>query len=317
MGVPFRVRRTHASLALAIVAALAGSATAATGSNAAPSVATPSSASPVPLDTASPSDTATALTQSAPASVTPAQPLSPSAVRYEPAVHISASGPVVRGAVRVNIADVLLHAYRAAADGAPTSCNLPVSLLAAIGQVESGSLVGRPLDAEHRTSVLGPVLNGNGFSAIRDTDQGKWDGDATWDRAVGPMQFIPGTWEIFGADGDGDGKANPQDVEDAAAATAAYLCYGGRDLAQPADRRAAIFSYNHSQAYLDLVTTYQQRYAALGLDDDVALTGLPTDISLAASPVASYGGASGDTEPAGAGSHGSKKKRARAATDTP
>jgi membrane-bound lytic murein transglycosylase B len=50
---------------------------------------------------------------------------------------------------------------------------------------------------------------------------------------MGPMQFIPGTWRLFGVDGDGDGVADPQDVEDASAATAAYLCYGGRDLSHP------------------------------------------------------------------------------------
>ena len=151
----------------------------------------------------------------------------------EPAVRIAATGNPAGTTVQADIADVLLQAYRSAAAGSPATCNLPVSLLAAIGQVESGSLVGRPIDAEHRTSVLGPLLDGNGFAAIPDTDRGRWDGDTTWDRAVGPMQFIPSTWSGFGVDGDGDGEANPQDVEDAAAGTAAYLCYGGRDLSRP------------------------------------------------------------------------------------
>ncbi len=207
-----------------------------------------------------------------------------------PAVQVVTTGEVVHAAVKVDIADVLLEAYQAAAAGAPEGCHLPVSLLAAIGQVESGSLVGRPLDAEHRTSVLGPVLDGNGFAAISDTDHGRWDGDATWDRAVGPMQFIPGTWARFGVDGDGDGVAHPQDIEDAAAATAAYLCYGGRDLSQPADRRAAILSYNHSEAYLRLVSTYQERYAKQGLDDALTVAGLPTSISLTATPTGTEDG---------------------------
>jgi hypothetical protein len=189
----------------------------------------------------------------------------------------------------VDIADVLLDAYQAAVAGSPVACHLPVSLLAAIGQVESGSLAGRPIDAEHRTSVLGPVLDGNGFAAIPDTEQGRWDGDTRWDRAVGPMQFIPGTWRAFGADGDGDGVAHPQDVEDAAAGAAAYLCYGARDLSRPADLRSAILSYNHSDAYLQLVTTYQQRYASLGLDGGAPVTGLPTSISLIATPVGEPG----------------------------
>ena len=38
---------------------------------------------------------------------------------------------------------------------------------------------------------------------------GRLDGDDTWDRAVGPMQFIPSTWAWSGRDGDGDGVAQP------------------------------------------------------------------------------------------------------------
>ncbi|NUS51519.1 MAG: lytic transglycosylase domain-containing protein, partial [Nocardioidaceae bacterium] len=190
----------------------------------------------------------------------------------------------------------------------PTSCHLPVSLLAAIGQVESGSLVGHPVDAQHRTSVLGPVLDGNGFAAIRDTDHGRWDGDPTWDRAVGPMQFIPSTWERFGVDGDGDGEANPQDLEDATAATAAYLCYGGRDLSQAPDLRSAVLSYNHSQAYLELVLTYQARYAALGLDDEGVVRGLPTSIALNATPVGTMDGWSSSRTVTHTKHHGSGTK---------
>jgi hypothetical protein len=211
-----------------------------------------------------------------------------------PAIRIAATGSSmgVQG-VRVDIADVLLAAYRAAVTRAPAGCHLPVSLLAAIGQVESGSLVGWPVDRRHRTSVLGPVLDGHGYATIADTDAGRWDGNATWDRAVGPMQFIPGTWRTFGVDGDGDGVANPQDVEDAAASTAAYLCYGSRDLSDPAVLRAAILSYNHSPAYLGLVLTYQERFAGLGLDDGTTVAGLPTHLALSAVEAAPDGWAAG------------------------
>jgi hypothetical protein len=211
-----------------------------------------------------------------------------------PAVRIAATGASlgVRG-VRVDIADVLLRAYSAAVTRAPAACHLPVSLLAAIGQVESGSLLGRPVDRRHRTAVLGPVLDGHGYAAIADTDGGQWDGNATWDRAVGPMQFIPSTWRMFGVDGDGDGVANPQDVEDAAASAAAYLCYGGRDLSDPVALRAAILAYNHSPAYLGLVLTYQQRFAGLGLDDGTTVAGLSTHLALSAVQVAPDGWAAG------------------------
>ena len=295
MGVPLRVRRLNTPLALGLVLALAG-------------VASPAShrGAPAPLVASSVSATADDGASEPAASVTPVDPTQAFSALpvYPPAVRIAADAPAVRNAVHVDIADVLLTAYRSAVDGSPASCHLPVSLLAAIGEVESGSLVGRPIDAQHRTSVLGPLLDGHGFAAIPDTDQGKLDASTEWDRAVGPMQFIPATWRTFGVDGDGDGVANPQDVEDASAATAGYLCYGGRDLARPADMRTAILSYNHSDAYLNLVTTYQQRYAGLGLDDSGALTGLPTNISLIATPMPTVdavrtGSPSPDTRPTG------------------
>jgi hypothetical protein len=198
------------------------------------------------------------------------------------AVSLSATSPAIRveavpaapaGTTTVPLADVLLAAYTSAVEHAPAACHLPVSLLAAIGQVESGSLVGRPMDVDHRTSVLGPVLDGHGYAAVPDSDQGRIDGDTVWDRAVGPMQFLPSTWRRFGVDGDHDGVADPQDVEDAAAGTAAYLCYGARDLSDPRDLRAAVLSYNHSGAYLDLVMTYERRFRRLGLDSERPLAG--------------------------------------------
>ncbi|MBC9820207.1 lytic transglycosylase domain-containing protein [Terrabacter sp. MAHUQ-38] len=128
-------------------------------------------------------------------------------------------------------------------------------LLAAIGEVESSSLRGRSLDARHDVvpPVRGPALSGGSFAAIHDTDGGRFDGDPVWDRAVGPMQFIPGTWRLWGADANGDGVADPQNVEDATLAAARYLCAGGRDLTRPDDLRAAVRSYNHSDRYVRTV----------------------------------------------------------------
>jgi hypothetical protein len=164
------------------------------------------------------------------------------------------AGPVSDD-VRLHVSALLWRAYAGAVDRSPTSCHLPLSLLAAIGQVESGSLSGRHLDAAHRVvpAVFGPELDGHGFAAIADTDHGELDADTRWDRAVGPMQMTPGTWAVWGQDGDDDGVADPQDIEDATTSAAAYLCSGGRDLGDPADLTAAILDYNHSPAYLRLV----------------------------------------------------------------
>jgi len=149
---------------------------------------------------------------------------------------------------------LLRAAYTSAAEK-QRACRIPVMLLAAIGEVESSSLRGRVLDGAHDAvpPVRGPALTGGSYAAIRDSDGGRWDGDPVWDRAVGPMQFIPGTWRIWGADGNGDGIRDPQNIEDAALAAAGYLCARGRDLSRPADLRAAVLSYNHSERYLSTV----------------------------------------------------------------
>jgi membrane-bound lytic murein transglycosylase B len=44
---------------------------------------------------------------------------------------------------------------------------------------------------------------------------------------MGPMQFLPSTWQQFGVDGNQDGVANIMDPEDAIPAAASYLKRGG------------------------------------------------------------------------------------------
>jgi hypothetical protein len=161
----------------------------------------------------------------------------------------------------------VLVAYHHAADTmtrTDPSCHLSWSVLAAIGKVESGHARGGAVDSSGRTlsPILGPVLSGGPYAAIRDTDGGRWDGNTAWDRAVGPMQFIPSSWRAHGVDGNGDGIADPSNIYDATLAAAGYLCTGNRDLSSTADLRAAIFGYNHSSAYVDTVLAWAQVYAS-------------------------------------------------------
>ncbi|MFI5684392.1 lytic transglycosylase domain-containing protein [Streptomyces sp. NPDC051636] len=161
------------------------------------------------------------------------------------------------GAVPATVFAAYRHAEAELARTAP-GCRLRWQLLAAIGQVESGQAEGGRVtgDGTTVTPILGPRLDGGAFAVVRDTDGGAYDGDAVYDRAVGPMQFIPSTWARWGADGNGDGRADPDNVFDAALAAGRYLCAAGGDLSEPAGLDRAILGYNHSAAYLRTVRAW-------------------------------------------------------------
>ncbi|WP_107501980.1 lytic transglycosylase domain-containing protein, partial [Streptomyces sp. wa1063] len=172
---------------------------------------------------------------------------------------------VARAWSEAGIPATVLAAYRKAESavrrGDP-GCGLPWQLLAAIGKVESGQASGGRVDAQGTTltPILGPALDGKGFALIRDTDGGAYDGDRAYDRAVGPMQFIPSTWAAWGADGNGDGRRDPNNIYDAALAAGRYLCAGSRDLTVRADLDRAILSYNRSDTYLRTVRSWLEFY---------------------------------------------------------
>ncbi|MEV8530428.1 lytic murein transglycosylase [Streptomyces sp. NPDC051211] len=158
-----------------------------------------------------------------------------------------------------------LEAYQRAAtsvEAALPNCNLPWQLLAGIGRVESVHASGYGLKTDGYTEkpIRGPRLDGNGFAEIRDTDRGEWDADTQYDRAIGPMQFIPSTWATWGADGSGDGKRDPNNIYDAALGAGLYLCAGDRDLSNPAHLDKAILSYNNSREYVNTVTGWMRQY---------------------------------------------------------
>ena len=81
--------------------------------------------------------------------------------------------------------------------------------------------------------VRGPRLDGSivDTRAVQDTDGGRLDGDALYDRAMGPFEFIPETWKRYGVDANGDGVASPDNIDDASLAAGRYLCADGRNLA--------------------------------------------------------------------------------------
>lgn len=145
-------------------------------------------------------------------------------------------------------------------------CRLSWATVAGIGKVESNhGQVGRAeLDGDGVAwpPIIGVSLDGSqGVADIRDTDDGRLDGDSIHDRAVGPLQFLPATWERFGVDADGDGVRNPQQIDDAARAAAAYLCAEGRDIASGTGWWNGVLTYNRSISYARLVWTATDRYA--------------------------------------------------------
>ncbi len=158
---------------------------------------------------------------------------------------------------------------------ADPNCGVQWWQLAGIGRVESihGTHGTSKLKSNGVTTrrILGPPLDGEEFLAIPDTDGGKLDGDIVWDRAVGPMQFIPGSWRIFSGDGDGDGVENPHNMYDATVAAANHLCNSVRNITFGGRFRRALLDYNRSGEYGATV----QRFA-VGYATDVDLVA-PTD----------------------------------------
>ena len=162
--------------------------------------------------------------------------------------------------------DAYLRASARMASERP-ACSLQWWMLAGIGRVESnhgrygGAQPGTHGDVAPR--IVGIPLDGStGVGTIPDSDHGVWDGDTQWDRAVGPMQFIPSTWRHYQADANGDGRADPNNVYDAALGAGRYLCTAAGHLGDDASLTRAYMAYNHSVIYaaevLDLARSYQQ-----------------------------------------------------------
>ena len=88
--------------------------------------------------------------------------------------------------------------------------------------------------------------------------------------AEGWMQFLPSTWAQYGVDANGDGFKDPYNPADAIFAAARYLRAAGGDT----NIRAAVYSYNHSQAYVDSVMLRAQLLGGTPPELLGAITGL-------------------------------------------
>ncbi len=154
-------------------------------------------------------------------------------------------------------------------------CHLAWTTLAGIGMVEShhgtyrGALIAPNGDVS--PPIRGVRLDGtNGNLAIidREAQQAREasgraaDGAPVYARAMGPMQFIPETWRLYGVDANNDGVVSPDNFDDAALSAAGYLCFRGKDLSTPRGWMNALRAYNHSDLYARTVRDWAAAYAA-------------------------------------------------------
>ncbi len=120
---------------------------------------------------------------------------------------------------------------------------------------------GPDTSTEDGADAAAPVIRR--LALIEDTDGGVLDADTTYDRAVGPMQFIPQTWNLQEIDANGDGEMNPQNIYDAALASANYLCASTTSMSTVEGQEQAYFAYNHDTAYTEAVIAASERYREL------------------------------------------------------
>ena len=193
--------------------------------------------------------------------------------------------PAVVSAVGgMRIPAMALSAYRKAEQtmaAAAPGCGVSWNLLAGIGRIESSHANGGATDARGTAvrPIYGPTLDGSlpGNEIIVQSNMG---GRANYARAIGPMQFLPGTWSRYASDGDGDGRADPQNLFDATLSAARYLCSGGLNLRNQAQVLTAILRYNNSMPYAQNVLGWAAAYA----------TGVaPVDLPAISGPVPALG----------------------------
>jgi Peptidase family M23/Transglycosylase SLT domain len=173
------------------------------------------------------------------------------------------SAPPGAGATAAGVPARAAKAYQAAAgrcDG------LDWTLLAAIGAVETnhGQHAGAAIDpgtGEARPWIFGPALNGQNHTAAIPIKRwsGWWGLTGPWQRAVGPMQFLPTTFDAHAVDADQDGTTNPHDIDDAAATTANFICTSAGERVDGTTDVARIYNPGDADNYAARLDAERQR----------------------------------------------------------
>lgn len=187
---------------------------------------------------------------------------------------------VVNSPGALGIPAVALTAYRNAERMMAVTdpgCGISWNLLAGIGRIESGHASGGATDARGTAvrPIYGPTLDGT-LPGNEVVVQSTTAGRVAYARAMGPMQFLPGTWARYASDGDGDGVADPQNLYDATLAAARYLCSGNLNLRDQQQVLASILRYNNSMPYAQNVLGWAAAYATGVIPVDLPpITGPP------------------------------------------
>jgi membrane-bound lytic murein transglycosylase B len=164
-----------------------------------------------------------------------------------------------------------LEAYAYAAKVAEVEnpgCHLGWTTLAGIGMVEShnGTYGGASIapNGDITPPIRGVRLDGShgNLRIVGSDTSDAGTPDAGFAQAMGPMQFIPETWRLYGVDAHNDGVVSPDNFDDAALSAAGYLCFRGGNLATPTGWMVALRAYNHSDLYARSVRDWATAYAA-------------------------------------------------------
>jgi len=178
--------------------------------------------------------------------------------------------------------------YEWAAQG--SNCNISANILHAVGRAASnnGQLDGHQFDS---AATLEPALFGQtgdgtqtNLAVLVDSDEGLIDGDVVWDRPVGPFQILPASWERYGFDANHDGLADPQNLWDAAASAANFLCEMGAG--NGGFEHIALRNYAGSNDLFTTMWDYYLEAAAESADSATEVADSATEVADSATEVA-------------------------------
>jgi hypothetical protein len=244
--------------------------------------------SPPVVETTSPAPAPEAPAPPTSSSTTPAPP-APEAVPQVTTQHSQGSSPAAPSAKHGSHANSKTPPGAAAGEGAAAVTRAkqravaPSALTPLLPPGLQGSITGVPgffIESFRIPPFLLPIYQAAGtaygipwqvLAAINEveTDYGR-DLSVSSAGAEGWMQFLPSSWAQYGVDANGDGFRDPYNPADAIFAAARYLRAAGGDT----NVKAGIFSYNHSQAYVESVMLRAQLLGGTPSELLGAITGL-------------------------------------------